>query len=181
MKARDIIELSQNDTSIGEYNKTTSLNYLIEGILDLVMDYHHAGEYTEEMFIPNDMKYNPVKQVAYIVHIVTAAGHLLSSVTDYELRNDNTIVFGRAFGECKIEYYGFPDLSEFMEDSEIPLPPMFQEALHWYLSSKFYSRVMNPVEATASYFEESYNAKAKQANTFYVKRRQRRRMPTRRI
>jgi hypothetical protein len=182
MKARDIIELSQMETAIGEYNKNTALTFIISGVRDTVREYYLAGEYKRERFIVGDDKsYTPEREVANIVSVHSAGGRALSPNTEYELLNDNSIVFGNTRGEFEVIYYGFPDTTQFTEDSDIPLPPQFQEALHWYLSAKYYGRVMSPTDERCSYFKQSYNADCRKANSFYSTGRTRRRLPARRM
>jgi len=181
MNGRDIIELSQIDTAVGEYNKNTALTFIISGIKDTIREFFLAGEYTTERFnVGSDKMYTPKKEIARIVNIRHGNSRALSPNTEYELFNNNSVRL-HSDGEYEIEYYAFPDTTDFIEDSDIPLPKQFQEALHWYLSAKYYGRVMSPVDEKCSYFEQSYNADCRKANSFYSTGQTRRRIPARRV
>jgi len=170
---------SQVESAIERMDEEAALSYCKDAVIDIVMNYSTAGERTVETVVFMGRPVLMSKDVRSIIYVKDRAGRILSSNSEFEIFPDNRIIF-RENGAYEVSYTAFPNLSDLEYTDEIPLPPRFQDAVHWYLSFKYYARMLGPTDVQSQYFSESYNNACVEADSFYAGRQQYRRIPARR-
>jgi hypothetical protein len=170
---------AQAESGVERMEKSDALAFCIDAVVDIVSDFISAGVRVTEEAVVVDGHYEPKEDLAFVLEVLSRDGAKLSPNIHYEALPDDTIKLPK--GKYTITYTAFPNLSNLTEDSTIPLPKMFQEAIHWYLSAKFYGRLMGATETTTAYFQESYNQACISAERYYATRRAHRRMPAKMI
>jgi hypothetical protein len=170
---------AEKETGIEHMDKTDALWFCMDAVVDIVKDYRTAGQRTTETFTVEGGMYTPEHEVAFVLSLASNRGGRLSPNSEYELLPDNTFLLPN--GEYTLIYTAFPEMGRLTEQDAIPLPKMFQEAVHWYLAHKYHGRLMGEVEASTSYFAETFNQVCRAADQYYAGRRTGRRIPCKMI
>jgi len=165
---------AQVDTAIPNMDPETSMAYCKDGIIDIVKHYDTAGQRQTETVQFDGTPVELSKEVRSITEVRNEQGYPLSSNVGYQLFPDNTIEF-RNTGFYTVTYLCFPDL-DLDYDDPIPLPRMYQEAVHWYLGFKHMERLYGGQDAASQYFSQNFNQTCMEADSFYSGQRQYRRI-----
>ena len=171
---RQAIDRSEYETAIEEEDvETVGFAFAQDAVIYIVKQYSTAGErVTEEL----ESDGTPVKLKRTPARIIDIEG--LSANTGYELLPDGSIILPK--GTWTIVYTAFPEMGNLTPDNKIPLPPMFAEAVHWYVSCKYCARFEGQAGTQTQYYAEAYNNAAREAEHFYAAQTRKRRMPCRR-
>jgi hypothetical protein len=119
------------------------------------------------------------QEVARMISVVAENGRVLSHNTEYGLNPNNTIEL--PIGAYEITYSAFPNLKSRNEALPIPLPRMFQEAVHWYVCYAYHARLIGESNTETQYYQVAFNNACREAEHFYAAQTRPRRMPCRKI
>ena len=170
---RQAIASSEHETAIEEEDEKTGFLFAQDAVIDIVKSYSMAGERVVEEVESDGNPYQLERDPARILDIEG-----LSPNTGYDLWPDGKIILPA--GKWTVKYTAFPLFGKLSIDHPIPLPPMFADAVHWYISNKYYARLEGEAGTGASYYARAFNNACREAEHFYAGQTTRRRMPARR-
>jgi hypothetical protein len=167
-------------------DKNTALMWMKNAIRDIVSRYpDSAGKLTEEEFVaegpgPHSLK-NTIARVREAA-VADEEGYrgfrILKPGIDFFVENDNSITVKKK-GRYIISYYAIPDFGgTFNEDTQIPLPLMFQEAVKYKLAAEIRGRAIGMSDQETLVYESKYNDAILKAQIFMT-RQNKKRMPPR--
>ena len=164
-----------------QINDITAYEWTKEAIKKIVNRYPRLGKLTTETIKAEGHKaYDLKEECLQIYQVRFVSGRTpLSPNSMFDVLPDNTIKF-KCLGEFEVSYYAMPNLraGTFVKTSEIPLPSVFQDTLHYYLTYKQRSRSIGETDTETMSSSARWEEAIREANTFFSRRnRVRRRMP----
>jgi hypothetical protein len=166
-------------------DRKTALIWMKDAINDIVARYPASAgtPVSEEFFAEKQEPYFFLRALAQIRRISSLGTDgrtrfALNPDTDFRIENNNSVVMKNK-GQYLAEYYALPDLGgSYNEDTEIPLPLMFQNALRFKLAAEIRGRAIGVSDRETLVYEQQYSDAVLKAQVFAT-RQNKRRMPPR--
>lgn len=166
-------------------DKNTALLWLKDAVRDIVSAYpDSAGKPAEEEFFADEPGTYPLKSTfakmrrTVLASVGERSFRLLKPGIDFFIENDNSITV-KEKGHYIVSYYAIPDLGgKFNEDSQIPIPLMFQTAIPYKLAANIRGRAIGMTDQDTIAYDRKYDETVLRAQIF-MSRQNKRRMPPR--
>jgi hypothetical protein len=163
-----------------QLNETTSFNWVMDAIREIVTKHYKAGQkITDTIDAVGGQKHNLTKELVKLIDVKNSAGLPVSPNFGYTVDSDNTIEF-KDSGIYTVTYYSMPAMPP-TPNEQLPIPPVYQDCIQYCLASKIRARLFGQTDNDAvSFMQQFQNALTEANNAVNNQASRRRRMPPRR-